>query len=195
MAGLLVAQDDSKKDVVDAEFTEADCLPTIGAEFTEPSDPPPPKRRWPFVLGALVLLAGYLVFYKHEYRTADFEKWPAGWADLLDCSYAVSFDGTKELNFFDAHEVTLYDKANRQPNGKFSKIDGTWAFDETTKRYTVSLNGQSSTYSLIDPDGISACMLVKGSLDAADLRGSWFARTPQDEDASNEPSEMEAKAR
>lgn len=181
--------------MIDAEFDEVEN-PVTWPEFIQHHDHEPPRRLWPFLLGVAVLIGvGATAIHGWQKPKQDFEECPSGWAELLDCSYAISFDGTKELNLYESHAAVLYDKSVK-PNGKFLKIEGTWAFDETTKQYAVSVNGQTTAYSLIDPDSINACMLVKGSLDTVDLRSSWFSRIPQDaDDASNDLSEMEAKAR
>jgi hypothetical protein len=56
--------------------------------------------------------------------------------------------------------------------GKCIAVDGTWSFDDATKLYTITLNGEIATYSIAEPSQ-GLCMLVKGDLGAADLRASW----------------------
>ncbi|MGO8977479.1 MAG: hypothetical protein ACLPTZ_21235 [Beijerinckiaceae bacterium] len=98
-----------------------------------------------------------------------------GWTNLLPCSYAASFDGTKELSLSEDGRAVLYDKL-----AKGGSIDGNWIFDETSKLYTVTISGEIATYSVVEPGGAGFCMLVKGDPAAADLRSSWFS-SPVDE--------------
>jgi hypothetical protein len=103
------------------------------------------------------------------------EPWPAGYGDLWSCGDVVSLDGTKELGFSADQRAIMYDMAKRNERGKYLKVEGTWSFDETTKLYTVTLNGESVVYSIAEPAG-GNCMLVNGDLSAANLRESWFPK-------------------
>jgi hypothetical protein len=137
---------------------------------------PPSRTRYLRLLVLAIAVAGvaYLIFRRHEELAAE-QPWPAGWADLLDCAYMASLDGTKELEFSDDLRAVMYDKAKRNERGKYLKVDGTWSFDETTKLYTVTLNGESAAYSIAAPAG-GNCVLVKGDLGSANLRESWFPK-------------------
>ena len=39
----------------------------------------------------------------------------------------------------------------------------------------MALNGVTTDYILISPENAEGCMLIKGSLDSANLRESWFS--------------------
>ena len=131
-------------------------------------------------------------FFSGEDAKQAAEPWPAGWADVLSCAYTVSFDGAKELELFDNQQVVMYDKSKKTERGKYLAVNGTWGFDEITKLYTVTLNGESATYSIAEPNG-GTCMLVKGDFSAANLRESWIATTYNGSD-NEAPPEAEITA-
>jgi hypothetical protein len=130
-----------------------------------------------FFVGAL--LVGAIVFWITFKRT---EKPPneapiLGWSELASCSDLMSLDGTKQLTLFENHSVKFHDEGS----SKVSKI-GLWSYDEPSKRYSVTLPDQTSTYFIVAPRGTDTCMLIKGDLEAADLRGSWFSSSVGDFD-------------
>ena len=137
---------------------------------------PPSKARYRWLVVIVVAAAGavYLIFIRGEDAKQATEPGPAGWYELLDCSYTVSLDGSKELNLFQNQRAVMYDKAKKNERGKYITVDGTWGFEEATKLYTITLNGESENYSIAEP-GQGLCMLVKGDLASADLRTSWFS--------------------
>ncbi len=120
----------------------------------------------------MVIGTAYLTLDRHWAAEQPVE--PAGWDDLLPCSYTASFDGTKNLGFSEDGSVTLYD-----PSAKGGSIDGNWTFDGTAKLYTVIVNGEAAAYSVVAP-GSANCMLIKGNPSAADLRSSWFSSPVDD---------------
>ncbi len=161
-------------------------LPVVIDTSAEPDlvqwpKPPSRTRYWRLlVLAIAVAGVAYLIFRRHEELAAE-QPWPAGWADLLNCDDMASLDGTKELKFFDDRRAVMYDKAKRNERGKYLVVDGTWSYDELTKPYTVTLNGESATYSIAEPAG-GNCMLVNGTLGATNLRESWFPKPIGPED-------------
>jgi hypothetical protein len=53
------------------------------------------------------------------------------------------------------------------------------------KEYAVTINGETTNYSLLNEQDIPGCMLVKGKINQANLLESWFATTgeePEDQD-------------
>ena len=74
----------------------------------------------------------------------------------------------------------MYDKSIKE-KGKYLSIDGSWNFDETAKLYTVTLNGEVSSFTIVEPESTGVCMLVTGDLGAADLRSSWFSSLADDD--------------
>jgi len=173
----MTGSDHPEDDHIDAEFTDLDeDRPSLPPQKLDPK----PDRQWGSVL-LLICLVGaglYWAFRNHSGNQTK-DSLPPGWYDLLDCSYTVSLDGTKELNVFENHGAVLYDKSVKV-NGKYRMIDGNWTFDEASKLYAVTLNGETATYSLVEPEGPAGiCILVKGDLGAADLRASWFSTSDQ----------------
>jgi hypothetical protein len=176
--------DHPEDESIDAEITEADlgehetrALDLYSEpEFIDQPKPPSKARYWWLIVLAIVVAgAVYLIFVRDEDATQATEPLPAGLADLWDCADMVSLDGTKELKFFDDWRAVMYDKAKRNERGKYLVVEGTWSFDENTKLYTVTLNGESAAYSMAEPGG-GDCMLVKGDFGAANLRESWFRK-------------------
>jgi hypothetical protein len=69
-------------------------------------------------------------------------------------------------------------------------VDGSWSFDESARRYTITINDESVTYSVIAPGDGDNCMLVKGDLVTADLTRSWFySRADLDSQNDRDPPE------
>ena len=90
---------------------------------------------------------------------------------------------TKQLSFSPNQFVRFYDNGSSPDRTKGQKdvtIDGTWSFDETSKRYAVSLKGETTVYSVIRPENSYTCLLIKGDLESANLRQSWFSFSAED---------------
>lgn len=161
------------EDIVDAEFREADDL----GPAWQSSDQPrlKPQRRWGSLLLLLCIGAGTAAYYFFgpEKKAAPKTEWPVGWAELIDCYSTTSLDGKRDLELSEDQHAVLYDKT-AQENGKYRAVDGSWSFDPTTKQYAITLNGATTSYSLVEPEN-AACMLIKGGSAAANLDESWFA--------------------
>ena len=114
-----------------------------------------------------------------------------GWEQLDDCSPMQSLDDTKELTFLKDHTVNLQEReAKTERELGPSKAAGTWAFDESAKRYLVTLAQQQKSYALIQPENSGVCILLSGELAAANMSDSWFGRTPEDTyDDDRDPSD------
>jgi hypothetical protein len=100
-----------------------------------------------------------------------------GWDDLLDCSDMISLDGTEHLALSDDHSV-LFENEHRSKDADGKRDDsirGAWSFDEISKRYAVTLNGATTTYSVIQVPDSGLCMLIRGELGSVNLRESWFS--------------------
>lgn len=154
----------------------------VEPEFIELPMPPSRTRYWwPIFWVFAGIGIVYLTLDGHKAAEQLVEL--PGWVDLLPCSYVASFDGTKKLSFSENGRVALYDKAV-----KGGSVDGDWTYDETAKLYTVTINGEIATYSVVEPGGTGFCILVKGDSNAADLRSSWFSSPVDDEpDDDREP--------
>jgi hypothetical protein len=138
----------------------------------------PHMNGWTKGLGALVGSTAFcwIVFSQTENHTRATVPIP-GWDDLLYCADVASLDGTKRVTFSENHSLYFHDD-----NSADDRRNDTWSFDEKLKRYTVTLKGQDTIYSLISPKDANTCMLIKGDIEAADLRGSWFASFPDNDD-------------
>jgi hypothetical protein len=115
-----------------------------------------------------------------------------GWDGLLPCSYVASLDGAKELMLYENHSVRLYDERNpkdRTERDQNNTIDGEWSFDEALKQYAITLNGVTTVYSVVQPENSNTCLLVKGGLNSANLRESWFSLNLEDLDDTRERDE------
>jgi hypothetical protein len=100
-----------------------------------------------------------------------------GWDDLILCSNVTSLDETKTLDLDEDHRAVLNGTPalNAPQNAPPPKVEGTWSFDPTSKQYSITIGGVTNVYSLVNPLSIETCMLIKGSIGAADMRDSWFA--------------------
>jgi hypothetical protein len=114
------------------------------------------------------------------------EKRPSvpGWQDLILCSELVSMDGRKTLSLSEDHSVILHEEESAQ--GKDDKkgdrdVKGTWSYDQLYNEYSVSLVGTTTTYTIVNPEVANTCLFIKGTLESANLRESWFSWIDQDE--------------
>ncbi len=149
--------------------------PPDEAEFGELPEPPSKTNFWwPILIACAVTGAIYLTLDTGEEPEQAAKSSSPGWENLLDCSHTASLDGTKELNLSENHRAVLYDKTKKE-NGRYLTFNGDWNFNEATTLYTVSLNGEATVYSIVEPEDAAVCMLIKGDLGAADLRASWFS--------------------
>jgi hypothetical protein len=179
-------ESDGQKPKQPAPFKEVeDSLHEIEPEFIELDDPPLKKRYWLYAALACVVAAGiYVMFIRSktdDAATIATHPSPPGWDDLVPCSDTVSFDGTKNLALLDDRRAIL--RAEKGNDGKDQIVEGLWSFDENSKRYAVTLDGMTTTYSIASLPSASAgiCMLIVGDLTAADLRASWFSSPNEDD--------------
>lgn len=117
---------------------------------------------------------------------------PAGWLDLGSCAFTRSFDGKRLLTLSEDQSAELQEpqpEQKKEGNTRFRK--GEWSYDEQSKRYAITMNDQTSKYSLLSQEGIETCILVNGNLETANLRESWFstAEDPSDFDDRSDYSE------
>jgi hypothetical protein len=77
------------------------------------------------------------------------------------------------LTLSEDHQVVFEDHPLEPQSKEHRSGNGNWSYDKSSKQYSIALEGQFTKYSLVEVDNI--CMLIKGDLSAADLRGSWFS--------------------
>jgi hypothetical protein len=140
-------------------------------------------------LGKFLLFAGivgvaYVVFIgDHSETKKGTRKQPpvAGWEQLDACSPMQTLDDTRELTFIEDHTIKLEEREAKTGRALGpSTLAGTWAFEESTHRYFVTLADQQKSYALVQPENSEVCILMNGDLGAANLAESWFGRTLQD---------------
>jgi hypothetical protein len=100
-----------------------------------------------------------------------------GWDDIASCGLLTSLDERKNLTFTEqAVEYAEFpsDEDGVKPDSKM--FQGTWSYDAGTKRYSVTLDGEMTVYTLVSRGEPTTCILFMGELGAADLReaGSRF---------------------
>jgi hypothetical protein len=172
--------------VTDAEFRDEDIDPPPRFEH-RPQPPSKARFFWPVFWVFAGIGAVYLMLGPGKKVEEVTEAWPPGFSELLDCTFTASLDGTRELELTESQQALFRERsANRE--GIDRTVDGKWSFDELTKLYYVTLDGEVTRYSLAKPTGM--CMLIKGDLGAADLRASWFASVsdhePEDDSRQND---------
>jgi hypothetical protein len=156
--------------------------------WSRPSPPLPPSVRGPFVGKALsrafwVIAAGLLLygfFFRGSHDKS--RSYAQEWQQLAGCSETVSLDGKKLLHLFDDGHASLenhsppeeHEDRNSRPK------DGAWKYDEDSKNYSITFNGETTAYSLVSPEHLGICMLVYGNFTAADLTASWFSTLDED---------------
>lgn len=178
------------KDVVDAEFRDID-EDHPPREHPAPA-PIPTRQRVPWfnlLIVAAVAVAIYGIFFRGDHASKTDAPPPAGWLDLLGCTYTRSLDGTKFLSLGDDNGVELQEPAPPDKSGisKNLRTNGQWTYDEATKKYVVTVKGETTAYSLLNQDDIATCVLVKGAMTAADLSGSWFSTLGDNDEGNTDP--------
>jgi hypothetical protein len=138
----------------------------------------PQKRRRGLILwtcGGVAALSYLWLVYGDRKAVPDTPT-PAipGWSELIACAYTTSFDGTKTLELSDDGKATL-DESAKSAHGKSDRTDGSWSFDGSSNRYSLTIDNKTTPYTLLSIEPAGTCMLVKGGLDAADLHQSWFS--------------------
>jgi hypothetical protein len=120
-----------------------------------------------FIAAALIAVGYYFFFSQRERAKEEAAKaaFPAGFADLLDCTVTTSFDGLKELELDENHRALVSQESTKP--GEYETTRGTWAFDPDTKLYTITFNGNVGVYAVVKPRGF--CLLVQGGSLASDL--------------------------
>jgi hypothetical protein len=164
------------KDEIDAEFTDADLDRPSWENAPDLRSALKPQRKtwvraaWSMIfLGGIGLGAHYLATHR---PTREPEPSPQpGWDQLTRCSFVTSFDGNKSLSFSEDGRAEMYDNTHKDNDA----IIGEWRFDEATNLFTVTFTGISNSYAMAEPGQGPICMLLKGELQAADLKGSWFS--------------------
>lgn len=108
---------------------------------------------------------------------------PVGWVDLAPCAFLATLDGARELTLTEDNLAKLWDLTPLKDgeDSKNRQIDGTWAYDQASKRYAIALAGQTTTYLLLARGDPVTCILLKGELRSADLSASWFSFPSNDD--------------
>jgi hypothetical protein len=103
----------------------------------------------------------------------------ASWLDY--CSPFETLSGQRALTFFEDRSV-VDDEAPPDEKEKGAMLaahpaetKGAWVADEETRRVSVEIDGAKSEYTLLISFSEDQCILVSGSLSAADLTRSLFA--------------------
>jgi hypothetical protein len=170
------------KDPIDAEFTE----PDTPAPYIPHYSSAPPPRPWGRVLifGALLVGAVYW-FLRPAPATHEVEPpvSPPGWDDLASCGALASLDEAMELELSADQRAELRGNAPLKEGSDPQRriIDGVWSYDAGSKRYAITLNGDTTTYSLLARGEPTTCILFKGDIRAADLIESWFSFPTNDD--------------
>jgi hypothetical protein len=178
-------QSEPHDDPTDAKFSDA--------EFIELPKTIDPYRPSPFynvakaaTYGWLVLGVLYLVFGRGSSAvTVPPPPQPiiSGWNDLAQCTFLTSLDETRELTLTEKQGAEFREGAPSQgtekAEGRF--IEGVWNYDAGSKRYLITLDGETTSYALLSRGDPTTCILVKGDLGTADLRASWFSFPSKDD--------------
>jgi hypothetical protein len=105
-----------------------------------------------------------------------------GWDDLASCAFLTSLDNKNNLTLTEERGVELVKSAVDEDGAETeSKLQGRWSYDPGSKRYSITLEGDTATYTLVSRGEPATCILVKGDLGAADLHASWFSFPSNDD--------------
>src|ERR1700730_601171 len=151
--------------------------PVEGAPRTRPTKELSRK----LIYGALGVTFLYAIF-NVAFEQRETPQVIPGWDGISSCSFMVSFDGKRRL-WLSENNFARIDGANGP------STDGSWSFDESTRKYTIAVP-EPVVYSAIAPGEGNDCMLIRGELETADLHRSWFySRADLDDQSDNEPPE------
>jgi hypothetical protein len=128
------------------------------------------------VLTLIASAAYYAVTAKVPQETKQSKSSPVlGWEELDACLPMQSLDGRQTLSFSENHTVQL-----NGANVPGQKAEGVWAFDESGKRYLMTLGSEQKSYVLVRPEDSEVCILARGELKSSDMGESWYSRTLSD---------------
>ncbi len=132
---------------------------------------------WPFVLLAGIgLTVTYWLTASSDLRprSSRVELDPR-WAALGNCTNVISFDGARELTVLSDKTATVRTRLKEGAADPPQDAHGSWSFNEETGQYAIKIGTTESVYSLISIEPANTCMLIKGTVESANLSGSWFS--------------------
>lgn len=149
------------------------------------------QRYWRAAIAGCTLAAAIFVIYLRPAKSPLLPENP-GWDDLAPCSDALSLDRTKQLSLQSDGRAVLHDIKPVKPGeaAQDHTANGAWRFDASSKQYSITFKDKTTNYQLLANSDITACVLVKGELDTANLLESWFAII-DDDDADYGPDYSE----
>jgi hypothetical protein len=126
------------------------------------------------ILGIAAVFA-FIRFFHTEKSAVSSDTVAAGWDDLGECSATTSVDGQRRLTLSSDQTAELTAREQASKNNAAQIRSGKWAYDELTRKYLVTLDGQTTRYSIWSLEGVATCILASGSFENANLRESWFS--------------------
>jgi hypothetical protein len=135
------------------------------------------------LLGCVIVAGAYWLIRPSPFNKAELPVARPGWDDLAPCAALESLDEMKEMTLSDDQRAEFVDTSpledGEDPKSRIA--EGVWSYDEGSKPYAITLNGQTTTYTLLARGEPTTCILFKGDLHAADLSASWFSFPSSDE--------------
>jgi hypothetical protein len=158
-------------------FVDTDFNKVVGDGERPASASQGPKSRilWRALFAIIVLCTIAYGVFLHAKRPNEQPAFPAGWIDLAACSDAISLDGTRQLALSEDQTAEMTETTSQTEGKNERKTRGKWSYDETAKKYGITFNDETTSYSLLSKDHIATCILVKGDFGSGNLLESWFA--------------------
>ena len=127
------------------------------------------KQAWIYV--AVLVAVGIIGFVAAPKASREAGETP-GYEDLIPCATLTSFDSTKTLYLSSRHQAKFSDKS-----GSGMRFEtGTWDLvDDDNHIYRIDVDGVVANFTLISAPEGEGCMLAAGTLEASDMRKSWFS--------------------
>jgi hypothetical protein len=142
----------------------------------------------------LIGLAIYGVFFRTDHsKNAPITEASLEWYDLGSCTETRSLDGKRRLSLEEDKKAELHETIQTEAKTTQQTISGNWSYDPAARRYTVNIDGGTTSYSLINERDVPGCMLVKGTLAQANLLESWFATTDDEPPADDGRDDYRAR--
>jgi hypothetical protein len=138
---------------------------------------------WAFVTaGSTAVAVVYLILTPIPFSGSSAKALSVGWNALQACGTMRSADGSREIEFHEDQTGILREAATDEDEDETSKgSEIKWEY--VAKQYSITIDGAKESFSLLSVDSPGICILVKGNLASADLRGSWFASRTSTPDA------------
>ena len=124
------------------------------------------------LLISLAVFAGFGALYLAAKPRSAAPPDKPGYEDLVPCAFLTSIDSKRSLYLSGDHTARLSDSSGTGTNWSAGHWD---LVDDDDHVYKITIDGETTTYTLVSAPEGEGCMLAAGTTTAADLEKSWFS--------------------